>query len=144
MRSLAAAGDGRDDGDLVRVLDRRLQVLEEADVLVVGEDVHEAPDLAALVADALLDPGELRFEAGDEITDGGARGRDLFLAVRQLAQRSGNPNRGHVSLLVRLRSKAASAAAHPAGRRSRSGAARSARGGAASPPADPASSVPGR
>src|SRR5688572_10743013 len=68
----ASTGNGRDDRDLVRVLDRRIQVLEEANVFVVGEDVDEAPDLAAVVADPLLDPRILRLEAGDQRADRGA------------------------------------------------------------------------
>src|SRR5262245_2773667 len=97
---LAAARDGRDDRDLVRILDRRLQVLEEADVLVVGEDVDEPPDLAVLVADALLDPGVLRLQAGDERADGGAGRDDLLLALGQLPEGRRNADRGHLSLLT--------------------------------------------
>src|SRR5687767_14131715 len=91
-RGLLTPGDGRNDRHLVRVLHRRLEVLEEPDVLVVGEDVDEAPHLPGLVADALLDARVLRLEAGDELTDGAARRRDLLLAVRQLAQRRGDAN----------------------------------------------------
>src|SRR6185437_5166995 len=88
--------DGGNDRDLVAVLDGRLEVLEEADVLVVREDVDEAAHLAALVADPFLDPGELRFEAGDQRADGVAGRGDLFLPLRQLAKRRRYADGGHV------------------------------------------------
>ena len=48
MRSerLKTSGDRRDQHDSVAVLDRRVEALQEADVLVVQEDVHEAVELA--------------------------------------------------------------------------------------------------
>src|SRR5437867_191342 len=52
--ALPPPGDRRDDRQLVARLERRVEVLEEADVLAVHEDVHEAPHLPVLVADALL------------------------------------------------------------------------------------------
>src|SRR5256885_15394775 len=82
----AAAGDRGNDRDLVRVFDRRVQVLQEANVLVVGEDVHEAAHLAVVVADAFLDAGVLRLEARDERPDRAAGRGDLFFALRQLAK----------------------------------------------------------
>src|SRR5262249_2618878 len=101
-------GDGRNDRDLVGVLHRRVEVLEEADVLVVGEDVDEASDLPALVADALLGAGVLRLEARDEGADGAAGRGDLLLALCQLAKRRGNTDRRHfISLLFRSRSSEA-------------------------------------
>src|SRR5262249_25323929 len=90
-----AASDGGDDRDLVAVLDRRLEVLEEADVLVVGEDVHEAAHLARVVADTFLGPGGLRLEVRDERADRGAARGDLFLPLRQLAERRRNADGSH-------------------------------------------------
>src|SRR5438093_6661013 len=49
-----ASGDRRDDGQLVARLERRLEEREEADVLAVDEDVHEASHLSGLVTDTLL------------------------------------------------------------------------------------------
>jgi hypothetical protein len=43
---LAASRDGRDDRQLVAGLDRCVEVLEEADVFAIDEDVDEAADLA--------------------------------------------------------------------------------------------------
>src|SRR3990172_4111545 len=64
--ALPASGDGRDDGDLVPRLERRVEVAEKADVLAVHEDVHEAPHLPALVADALLDARMAPLEIVDQ------------------------------------------------------------------------------
>src|SRR5881296_1005877 len=49
---LGASRDRRDDRHLVARLDGRVELLQEADVLAVHEEVHEAPDLALLVADS--------------------------------------------------------------------------------------------
>src|SRR3989454_412292 len=68
MAALAASRDRRDDRQLVARLERRLEVLQEADVLAVDEDVHEAPHLSGLVTDALLQarvaPLEIVHECG--------------------------------------------------------------------------------
>src|SRR3989475_11869214 len=68
MAALAASRDRRDDGQLVARLERRLEVRQEADVLAVDEDVHEASHLTGLVTDALLQarvaPLEIVHERG--------------------------------------------------------------------------------
>src|SRR5690606_5344101 len=87
-RRAAAAGDRRHDRDLVRFLDLGVEVLEEADVLVVGEDVDELADRAAVVADPRLDARVGLLEAFDHLAHGLARGGHLFLAFGQLAERS--------------------------------------------------------
>ena len=46
--ALAATGHGREDDDGVAVVDRRLQAVEDADVLVVQVDVHVAVEIAVL------------------------------------------------------------------------------------------------
>src|SRR5581483_5178043 len=96
---LAAARDRRDDRHLVAVLDRRVEVLQKADVLVLDEDVDEAPYRAGLVADALLDAGKALLQIGDQLADVLAARRHFFGALGQLAQRSRNANRGHGCLL---------------------------------------------
>src|SRR5882724_12006478 len=57
MAALAASRDRRDDRQLVARLERRLEVLQEADVLAVDEDVHETPHLSGLVTDAAFQIG---------------------------------------------------------------------------------------
>src|SRR5438445_6230873 len=56
VAALAASGDRRHDRQIVARLERRVEVREEADVLAVDEDVHEAPHLSRRVTDALLQP----------------------------------------------------------------------------------------
>src|SRR5262249_11558228 len=53
IRLLATAGDRGNDGHLVAGLHGRVEVLEEADVFAVHEDVDEAAHRAGFVADPL-------------------------------------------------------------------------------------------
>src|SRR6185295_16196834 len=55
---LASSGDRRNDRQLVTGLEGGVEVLQEADVLAVHEDVHEASHLPRLVADAILQAGK--------------------------------------------------------------------------------------
>src|SRR5215468_3087991 len=89
----AASRDGRDDRELVARLHRGVEVLEEADVLAVDEDVDEAPDLARLVADALPDAGIAPVEVGEKRGHVRAFGLHGLGAARELAQ-----GRGHSHL----------------------------------------------
>src|SRR6516165_4732987 len=56
---MSASGHGGDDRQLVAVLDRRGEIIEIANVLIVEEDVDEAADLA-VVEDALGQGGVFR------------------------------------------------------------------------------------
>ena len=47
-KELSAAGHGREDRDLVAVLDRRVEPVQEADVLAAHVHVHEAAQVAVL------------------------------------------------------------------------------------------------
>ena len=67
MRS--AAGDRRHDADFVAVFDRRIEVVEEADVFVGDEDVDETSHGARIVADPLLDAGVAVLEGFDHGAD---------------------------------------------------------------------------
>src|SRR4051794_10928966 len=71
---ISASRHRRDDGQLVAVLDRRVQRLQEADVLVVEVDVHELPELA-VVEQAR---GERRV-LGSEIVEDPLHGRSRGL-----------------------------------------------------------------
>lgn len=64
--SLAATGDGRDEHDLVAILEGVGFAAEEADVLVVDVDVDEAPELALLVLDLAGKRGEVLVDVGDK------------------------------------------------------------------------------
>jgi hypothetical protein len=85
-----AAGDGGDDTDLVAVFERRLAVLEEADVLLVDIDVDEAAHLAFFIHEAFLDAGEARLQFDDRLADGGGVDFDQLLVVGQLAEWRGD------------------------------------------------------
>ena len=56
-RGRSAAGDGRDDADDLAVPQGRREPVEEPDVLVGDEDVHEAPQVARLVVETLAETG---------------------------------------------------------------------------------------
>src|SRR5690349_1223077 len=61
----SAAGDGRQDDDLVAVPERGVEPTGEAHVLVVDVDVDEPPQVAAL-DEAALDAGVATLEVVDE------------------------------------------------------------------------------
>ena len=75
-----AAGDGRQDRDAVAVGELGGDAVEEADVLVVEVDVHEAAQLAA-VDEALADAGVAALQVGEELGEGRALALDGLLAV---------------------------------------------------------------
>src|SRR5437870_5436723 len=123
---LAASGDRRDDRQLVPRLEGRVEVREEADVLAVDEDVHEAPHLSRLVTDALLQPRVAPLEI---VHERGHR-RPLRLdppgAPRVLAERRWYLDLDHddgssFPLLVRRRSPRGRRSGERAARRSRRG-----------------------
>jgi len=67
----AAPGDGRQDRHLGAVLDRRVQALEIAHVVVVDVDVHELVQ-GTLVRDHLARHARvLGHELGEHLADGG-------------------------------------------------------------------------
>src|SRR4030095_15661016 len=97
MRSrLASSRDGRHDRQLVARLERGLQVLEEADVLAVDEDVDEALHLSRFVTDALPDAGIAGIEIDQQCGHRAALRLDGLGAAGELAQRRGHSHLGHV------------------------------------------------
>src|SRR5205085_11326694 len=88
---ISASGHGGDDRQLVAVLDRRGQVVQVADVLVVDVQVDEAAHLA-VVEDALRQPGEAGSEVVQHRLDRVARGLHSGLALGVLPHRRGNLN----------------------------------------------------
>ena len=65
-------GHGGDDAHDLAGRDRRVEVLQEADVLVGDEDVDEAPQRTRLVEDALAEPGVRGVELLQHVGDGSA------------------------------------------------------------------------
>src|SRR6202011_1380370 len=84
-------GHRGDDAQLVTVLDRRGQVVEVADVLVVEIDVDEAAHLA-VVEQALGDAREPLPQVVQKSLDGSPLALNNRLALGVLAQRRGNVN----------------------------------------------------
>src|SRR5215831_13411235 len=97
-----ASRDRGQDRHLVAVLQRRLLGLEEADVLLVDVDIDEAAQLPRLVEQAVLQTRVLALEVADQAVDRLALALDLGAALRQGAQRGGNPyQHRHVTFLLR-------------------------------------------
>src|SRR5438034_6418060 len=86
-----APGDGGDDRDLVAVLERGLLRLEKPDVLLVHVDIDEAPQLARLVHEPVLQPGELALQVLHEALHRVALRLDLGVALRERAQWGRDP-----------------------------------------------------
>src|SRR5262249_5676877 len=84
-------GHRGDDGQLVAVLDRRGEVVEVTDVLVVEVDVDEAAPLA-VVKKALDDAGALLAEVVEGGLHGAAADIDDRLAIGVLPHWGGNMN----------------------------------------------------
>ena len=76
----AATGYGRDEHDLVAVLEGVGLAAEEADVFVVDVDVDEAAKLAGLVLDLGGEGGEVLVDVGDEAGEISGLAGELFLA----------------------------------------------------------------
>ena len=70
----------------------RVEALEEADVLVGDEHVHEPAQLAVLVVQPLGEAGVARLERLEHLGDGLALERDLGRAAGELAQLRRDPN----------------------------------------------------
>src|SRR6266853_4288389 len=89
------ARDRRDDADLVGLLHRRLFIVEKANVLVVDEHIHEAANIALLVADALFQAGKCLVEILEDFADVAAGSLDDFELVGEFAEWCGDADAGH-------------------------------------------------
>ena len=91
-------GDGGDDAHFVSVLHGRGALFEEADVFVVHENIHEATDVALLIADAFAQAGESLVEIVEQFSDVRAGGGDDFEIVGKFAEWGGDADGGHRDL----------------------------------------------
>src|SRR6185503_15324926 len=83
----------------------RLEPLQEADVLVPDEDVHEPAERAVVVAQTLAHPRELPLEVFDQLADVRSVRTDVRLAARHLAERRWDLHRNaHEPLPSEMRS----------------------------------------
>src|SRR6266545_262765 len=79
-------GDRRQDGDHVAVVELGVERAEEADVLVVDVDVHEAVQRALLGEELGGDARVAPLEIADQVADGPTLGADALGAIRVFAQ----------------------------------------------------------
>src|SRR5579864_3014950 len=84
------ARDGRYDADCVSVLGARIFLFEEADVLVVQIDVHEAANFSLVREEVLSQLGKTRCQAAERLSHGGRVTFDAGLLSSELAKRRGN------------------------------------------------------
>ena len=82
-----AACHRRNDADRVARRDRRLLLLQVADVFVVQVDVDEAAQLALIVVQVRLQAGVLRRQIGQQLADRCAVGLDRVLLIGVRSQR---------------------------------------------------------
>src|SRR3954471_12110242 len=87
-----SAGDSRQDGDRVPVVQSRLEPAEEADVLVVDVDVDEPVQPAVLGDEPTAQPRVPPVEVVEQAGEGLALALDGLLAVGVRAQDRGDPD----------------------------------------------------
>src|SRR5579883_884128 len=87
---LGAAGEGRQNRDHVARLERRLELPEVADILVVQVDVDEAVQPAILALHLAQEARILLIQVLQELFHGGALAADRLLASGQPLQRGGH------------------------------------------------------
>src|SRR6185295_8305338 len=81
-----------DDAHGGAVLHLSVHAVEEADVLVVDEHVHEATQLALLIEEPLPEPRVRGLEALEDGRERAALRADLGVAAGELAQLGGDAN----------------------------------------------------
>src|ERR671914_2783385 len=86
----SAAGDGGNHRYLGAVRGRRLEVVEEADVVVADVHVHEPAQVALVVEHPRLDAGVVRVEVVEHLRQVRAGRADLGLATGVGAQDGGD------------------------------------------------------
>src|ERR1700704_1872468 len=97
----SASGHRRHDGEVVAVLERRLQPRPEANVLVVPVNVDELAELALVVVEALLESRELLVQFGEGLRHVASIDLDDGRAARQLPQSAGDANLDrHVVVII--------------------------------------------
>src|SRR2546427_12913675 len=65
----SSAGYSGDDADLIPVFERRLLVLEEADVFLINIDVHEPAHFTVVIHQPLFDAGIAGLQLDDRLSD---------------------------------------------------------------------------
>ena len=91
IRALAS-GDRGNDTDFVTFLNGGILVVEEANILVVEEDVNEAANVALFVTNALGQAGIGLLKAHENLGDCVAVGRDDLFFSGKFAERCRDTN----------------------------------------------------
>src|SRR4030081_1362337 len=86
----SASSDRRHDGEVVAVLERRLQPRPEANILVVPVDVDELPKLALVVVETLFESWELLVQFVEGLRHVAGIDLDNGRAASQLPQSAGD------------------------------------------------------
>jgi hypothetical protein len=81
-----ASCDSGNDADFVAFFQWGGFFLEEADVFIVDEDIYEAANVSALIANTLEEAGVGGVEVREDFADIRAGGGDEFLLIRELAE----------------------------------------------------------
>src|SRR2546423_886050 len=89
---MSTAGYRRDNADFIAILQLRLLILEEANILFVHIDIDEAAHGPRIIEQAFLDAGIARLQFGESVADGLGIDFDQFFVVRQFAQWSWDSN----------------------------------------------------
>src|SRR5436190_11875344 len=72
MRATSSSRDRGDDADLVAFLHRRIEVLQEANVLIVQINIHEAIELIVALEQPRFDAGGFGLQRVENFADAGA------------------------------------------------------------------------
>src|SRR3990170_8920974 len=80
-----SAGQGGEDGQRVTLLDGRVQLVKEADVLIVQVYVHEAMELSVRDQD-VLEAGIMALQVVQQLAHGGAFTQDGSRSAHQLLE----------------------------------------------------------
>jgi hypothetical protein len=89
---LASAGNRWNDGNVVAILDRGVQLVEEPDVVTVNIDINEAADFAFFIQQPIPHPGMAALEIINNVLKRGTRGDYFAVTGGESAQRSGHAN----------------------------------------------------
>src|SRR5438270_12576011 len=84
---MSASSHGGDNGQLVAILDRRIQIIEVSNVLIIEIDIDEAAQLTRLLEQSVGDAGKLPAKIIEGRLHGSSRCRYFRLAAGVLPHR---------------------------------------------------------
>ena len=103
FQGLPPTGYGRDDGEFVVIGNSGLEVILEADVLVIEIEVYKAAEIAVVLAYPVFEPGVVLLKVVYDLGHSSPVGRDLIVVLCYLPQRCWYPYLyAHSTLLSRF------------------------------------------